>query len=249
MWEDQKAREFFDTLGFKVYDPSGLQELGYGRYANVVDAMQYERLASRSGPTEGIITRPSDEKQPQSLAWLQCIGSRDQDNSYCSSICCMYATKEAMLAKQRLGEDVDCTIFMMEERAFNKEYSKYFAKARESHGVRYIHCRVSAIQEDPANGDLILHYAEPNGQLKEERFEMVVLATGVQPPDSATHLPRTDGLDTLFRIGEQAHRGAFRAGHHCGWVVVLFFVRKNPGRSVVVVDFQLTGYLSPHVRP
>ncbi len=175
------------ALGFKVYDPSGLQELGYGRYANVIDAMQYERLASRSGPTEGIITRPSDKKQPQSIAWLQCIGSRDQDNSYCSSICCMYATKEAMLAKQRLGEDVDCTIFMMEERAFNKEYSSYFSKARESHGIHYVHCRVSAIQEDPASGDLILHYAEPNGQRKEERFEMVVLATGLQPPDSARH--------------------------------------------------------------
>ncbi len=175
------------ALGFKVYDPSGLQELGYGRFQNVVDAMQYERLASRSGPTEGVITRPSDKKQPQSVAWLQCIGSRDQDNSFCSSICCMYATKEAMLAKQRLGEDVDCTIFMMEERAFNKEYSNYFTKARENHGVRYIRCRISDIQEDPTSGDLILRYAQPSGQRKEERFEMVVLATGLQPPDSARH--------------------------------------------------------------
>ena len=77
------------AIGFKVYDATGLQELGYGRYANVVDAMQYERLASRSGPTEGIITRPSDDKEPKSVAWLQCIGSRDQETSYCSSICCM----------------------------------------------------------------------------------------------------------------------------------------------------------------
>ncbi len=81
-----------------------MEELGYGRYPNVIESMQYERLASRSGPTEGIITRPSDGKKPHSIAWLQCIGSRDQQNPFCSSICCMYGTKEAMLAKQRLGE-------------------------------------------------------------------------------------------------------------------------------------------------
>ena len=181
------------ALGFKVYDASGIEELGYGRYPNVIDAMKYERLASRSGPTEGVITRPSDDKKPRSIAWLQCIGSRDQNNSFCSSICCMYATKEAMLAKQRLGEETDCTVFMMEERAFNKEYSTYFAKARENHGIRYFHCRVSAIHEDHTTGDLILQYAGPDGRIQRERFEMVVLATGLQPPDSARHF--TNMLD------------------------------------------------------
>jgi len=181
------------ALGFQVYDPTPQQELGYGRYANVVSAMEYERLASRSGPTEGIVTRPADGRHPKSIAWLQCIGSRDQQQSYCSSICCMYATKEAMLAKQRLGEDVACTVFMMEERAFNKEYSQYFAKARQQHGIRYVHCRVSAVREDPASGDLILQYASPDGRLQEDRFEMVVLATGLQPPDSARHF--TNMLD------------------------------------------------------
>ncbi len=176
------------ALGFQVYDPSGLEELGYGRYANVLSAMQYERLASRSGPTEGTISRPSDHQRPRSIAWLQCIGSRDQENTFCSSICCMYATKEAILAKQRLGEAVDCSVFIMDERAFNKEYSTYFAKARERHGIHYIRCRVSNIQEDPATRDLILHYAGPDGQLKEERVEVVVLATGLQPPHTAAHL-------------------------------------------------------------
>ncbi|MDX1415328.1 MAG: FAD-dependent oxidoreductase, partial [Candidatus Promineifilaceae bacterium] len=181
------------ALGFKVYDARNLEELGHGRFPNVVDAMQYERLASRSGPTEGIVTRPSDGRQPKSIAWLQCIGSRDQANAYCSSICCMYATKEAMLAKQRLGSDVVCTVFIMDERAFNKEYSTYFAKARESHGIRYQRCRVSDIRQEPASGDLILHYAGPNGELRQEQFELVVLATGLQPPDSARHF--TEILD------------------------------------------------------
>ncbi|HIP73258.1 MAG TPA: CoB--CoM heterodisulfide reductase iron-sulfur subunit A family protein [Anaerolineae bacterium] len=173
------------ALGFNVYDPTELEELGYGRFPNVIDAMKYERLASRSGPTEGVVVRPSDNQPPRSIAWLQCIGSRDQNNSYCSSICCMYATKEAMLAKQRLGEEIDCTVFIMDERAFNKEYSTYFAKARESHGIRYERSRISDIREDPATGNLLLHYTDAEGQLRQEQFEMVVLATGMQPPDSA----------------------------------------------------------------
>lgn len=181
------------ALGFKVFEPYGQEELGYGRFPNVLHAMQYERLASRSGPTEGMVTRPSDGRFPKSIAWLQCVGSRDQHNSYCSSICCMYGTKEAILAKERLGKDVDCSIFMMEERAFNKEYSTYFTKARQEHGIRYLRCRVSDIHEDPSTGDLLLQYATPNGTIQQERFEMVVLATGLQPPDSAHHF--TEMLD------------------------------------------------------
>ncbi len=183
------------ALGFKIYDADGLEELGHGRYPNVVQAMQYERLASRSGPTEGIITRPSDGKQPSSIAWLQCIGSRDQENPFCSSICCMYATKEAILAKQRLGKDVDCSVFIMDERAFNKEYSAYFSKAREQHGIEYNHCRVSEIREDPQSGDLLVQYATPNGELHQEKFEMVVLATGLQPPESAKYLADNLGIE------------------------------------------------------
>ena len=183
------------ALGFKVFAPDGLGELGYGRYPNVLPAMQYERLASRSGPTEGIIQRPSDGRHPRSIAWLQCIGSRDQNNSFCSSICCMYATKEAMLAKQRLHEEINCSVFIMDERAFNKEYSRYFSNARESYGIEYIRCRVSSISEDPDTRDLILHYADPNGTLKQQRFEMVVLATGLQPPDSAAYMAGMLGIE------------------------------------------------------
>jgi heterodisulfide reductase subunit A2 len=175
------------ALGFQVYNADVLEELGYGRYPNVLQAMQYERLASRSGPTDGLIKRPSNGQPPKSIAWLQCIGSRDQNNAYCSSICCMYATKEAILAKQRLG-GVDCSVFIMDERAFNKEYSAYFTKARNDHNIQYNRCRISDIREDPVTHDLILHYAGPDGVVKEERFEMVVLATGLQPPDSAGSL-------------------------------------------------------------
>lgn len=188
------------ALGFQVYDSSELAELGHGRFPNVIQAMQYERLASRSGPTEGIITRPSDRRQPKSIAWLQCVGSRDQRNTFCSSICCMYATKEAILAKQRLGGQIECSIFIMDERAFNKEYHAYFSKARDQHGIAYHRCRVSAIHEDALTHDLIVHYAGPNGERHAQRFELVVLAAGLQPPHAASHLASRLGIE-LNRFG------------------------------------------------
>ena len=176
------------ALGFQIFDPTKLEELGFGRFANVIQAMQYERLASRSGPTEGIVLRPSDQKKPQKILWLQCVGSRDQETPYCSSICCMYATKEAILAKQRLGKDTQCCIFIMDERAFNKEYSRYFSKAKNEYGIRYVHCRISGIYEDPSTNDLIVHYADADGKVYQDRFEMVVLATGLQPPSAAADI-------------------------------------------------------------
>jgi heterodisulfide reductase subunit A2 len=176
------------ALGFQVFDAGEKEEYGYGRYVNVLSAMEYERIASRSGPTDGMVIRPSNQQKPRSIAWLQCIGSRDHENPYCSSICCMYATKEAMLAKQRLGPDIHCRIFVMDVRAFNKQYNEYFSKAQFTHGIQYSHCRVSAIHEDPQTKDLILSYADPNGAKREERFEMVVLATGLKPPRSAASL-------------------------------------------------------------
>ncbi len=209
------------ALGFQIYDPAELEEYGYRRYPNVLHAMDYERLASRSGPTEGLVRRPSDQCTPKSIAWLQCIGSRDQHNSYCSSICCMYATKEAMLAKQRLGESLDCTVFIMDERAFNKEYAAYFDKARNRHHIEYVRCRVSQIREDPETNDLILKFADPNGFKHEKRYEMVVLAAGLQPPKSAEHFTQMLDLELnefgfchtdKFTPLQSTHSGVFVAG-------------------------------------
>ncbi len=183
------------ALGFQSFDPVDLEELGYGRFPNVVTALEYERLASRSGPTEGMVIRPSDHRPPRSIAWLQCIGSRSRGQEFCSSICCMYATKEAILAKQRLGEDVRCRVFMMDERAFNKEYVPYFEKARSRHNIAFTRCRLSSVEEDPLSSDLILHYASPDGISQSERFELVVLSTGMQPPESAAKFTRMLDLE------------------------------------------------------
>ncbi len=192
--EDIHAGAVILSVGYKLYDPRGIAEYGYGRYPNVVTSMQYERLASRSGPTEGIVERPSDGRVPERIAWLQCIGSRDQENSYCSSICCMYATKEAMLAKQRIP-GVHCQVFMMDERAFSKEYNAYYERARDLVGVEYTRCRVSAVKEDPKTHDLIVHYQDEEGNLREDRFGLVVLAVGSEPPPKAVNLARDLGIE------------------------------------------------------
>jgi len=175
------------AVGYQLYDPTPAEELGYGRFPNVVTGLQFERLSSRSGPTEGAIERPSDGKVPQRIAWLQCVGSRDQEHPYCSSICCMYATKEAVLAKQRIS-DVTCEVFVMDERAFSKEYTAYFEQSKDLWDVKYTRCRISEIREDPATHDLLLHYHDESGLLRRERFDLVVLSVGSVPPPKAVAL-------------------------------------------------------------
>jgi heterodisulfide reductase subunit A len=175
------------AVGYQLYDPTPAEELGYGRYPNVVTGLQFERFASRSGPTEGIVERPSDGKIPERIAWLQCIGSRDQEHPYCSSICCMYATKEAVLAKERLP-GVECEVFIMDERAFSKEYTAYFEQSKDLWGVEYNRTRISEIKEDPNTNNLILHYQDERGTLRRETFDMVVLSVGSEPPPKAVAL-------------------------------------------------------------
>ena len=195
-WDEGiKVSAIILALGYNLTDAAELEEYGYGRFPNVVHSMQYERFVSRSGPTEGMILRPSDNKAPKRIAWLQCIGSRDQDHPYCSSICCMYATKEAVLTKQRLGSDAHCQVFMMDERAFNKEFNAYFHKSTEEYGVEYTRCRISNLREDSRTHDLIIQYLDPAGNLREEQFDMVVLSVGVVPPSGAHNLSQRLGFN------------------------------------------------------
>jgi len=182
------------SMGYELADASEYEELGYGRFPNVIHSMQYERLASRSGPTEGVVMRPSDGERPQRIAWIQCVGSRDEKHPYCSSICCMYATKEAMLAKQRIP-GVHCQVFMMDERAFNKEFNAYYEQAQRQYGVEYTRCRISVITEDPETHDLLLRYPNEDGQVTENRFDMVVLSVGARPPEGARDLANLLGIE------------------------------------------------------
>ena len=182
------------ALGYQPFSPHNLEEFGFGRYANVLTSMQFERYVSRSGPTEGIIVRPSDGAPPKRIAWLQCIGSRDTEHPYCSSICCMFATKEAMLARQRLP-DVHCQVFIMDERAFNKEYNAYWQRAQQQYAVEYTRCRISMLHEVPESKNLVVKYQTESGQRKEEEFDLVILSVGTRPPSDAAALARMLDID------------------------------------------------------
>ena len=168
--------------GLDRYDPVIRQELGFGRWPNVITSIQFERILSASGPFKGEVKRPGDEKHPKKVAWIQCVGSRDKHNAnpWCSSVCCMYATKQAIIAKEH-DKDIDPTIFFMEMRAFGKDFDKYVDRAQNEYGVRYQRAMISAIREEPGTGNLFLRYAQEDGVLVDETFDMVILSIGFQP--------------------------------------------------------------------
>ncbi len=126
--------------GYQVYRAEHAAEFGLGRYPNVITSLQLERLLNASGPTLGEARRPSDEKLPRKVAFLQCVGSRDQSHDYCSAVCCMYATKEAMLLKEHHPE-TDVQVFLMDMRAFSKGYETYFQRAQDQYGIEYTRCQ------------------------------------------------------------------------------------------------------------
>ena len=133
------------------------EEYGLGRYPNVVTSLQFERLLSASGPTQGRVLRPSDGRPARNIAFLQCIGSRDQQRDYCSAACCMYAAKEAIMAREH-DPEARSTVFFMDTRAFSKGYSAYYKRARERYGVEYMRCRVSSLKEDPATRSILVRH-------------------------------------------------------------------------------------------
>lgn len=180
--------------GYQVYQAELSEEYGFGRYPNVVTSMQFERLLSASGPTMGHIQRPSDEQTPKKIAFLQCIGSRDQSHDYCSAVCCMSATKEAIMAKEHHPE-LDIHVFMMDMRAFSKGYLGYFERARQDYGVKYTRSRVSALYEDPDTNNLTLDYSDEGGKTEQECFDMIVLSVGMEISNSVKKLGQRLGVE------------------------------------------------------
>jgi heterodisulfide reductase subunit A-like polyferredoxin len=209
--------------GYEVYHAELSEEYGFGRYPNVVTALQFERLLSASGPTMGHVQRPSDGKTPRRIAFLQCVGSRDQSHDYCSAVCCMYATKEAVIAKEH-DPELDIHVFMMDMRAFSKGYWGYFERARGRYGIQYHRCRVSALRQDPLSHDLTLKYDHnDNGRsrLKEERFDLVVLSVGMEISPGVRELGRRLGIElddygfchtARFNPVETSRRGIYAVG-------------------------------------
>lgn len=172
------------ATGFDVKHSDFFPEYGHGRYKDVIDGLQFERLASASGPTQGVIRRPSDGEIPKRIAFIACAGSRDPAKGieYCSRICCMYTAKHAMLYKHKVHEG-DAYVFYMDIRAAGKNYEEFVRRAIEEDNVHYVRSRVSTIYE--RDGKYILKVADTllGAQPQEMEFDMVVLATaGISSP-------------------------------------------------------------------
>jgi len=192
--EDLQVGAVVLAPGYQVYQAELSSEYGYGRYPNVVTALQFERMLSASGPTQGHVQRLSDGQPPQRIAFIQCVGSRDQSHDYCSAVCCMYATKEAVIAKEH-NPETDIHIFLMDMRAFSKGYLSYYERARHQYGIRYTRCRVSSVQEEPDSHNIIITYHDESGQQNQERFGLVVLSVGMQISASVRQLGTRLGIE------------------------------------------------------
>jgi heterodisulfide reductase subunit A-like polyferredoxin len=179
--------------GFQPFNPSSFDTYAYANLPNVVTSMEFERILSASGPTQGHLVRPSDHKEPKKIAWLQCVGSRDVhhcDHKYCSGVCCMYAIKEAVIAMEHSGGGLDASIFYMDMRTHGKDFERYFNRAKDRHGVRFVRSRVHTVDPVPGLDDLEINYVTEDGMIRSERFDMVVLSVGFETSDSAKELAK-----------------------------------------------------------
>ena len=182
--------------GFATFDPTGIRTWGYGAFKNVITSMEMERLLSASGPTEGCLVRPSDKAEVKRVAFIQCVGSRDLNksrNGYCSSVCCTYAIKQAMIAKDHV-KDLDVSIFYMDMRTYGKEFERYYERAK-SLGIEFKRCRVHSLEPVRETNDIYFRYIDDKGKQIETEYDMVVLSVGLCTPPSAMELAYHAGVE------------------------------------------------------
>jgi len=187
------------ATGFDMFDPSMIPQYGYKRFKNVVTAMELERLLCASGPTGGHMIRPSDGKIPRSIAFIQCIGSRDRrewiNHPYCSSICCKYAVKDAVLIKEH-ELDSRVTIFYIDMRAFGRGFQEFVNRARSEFGIAFIRSNPGEILEDPATSNLIVWFEDPvTRTVQHMSFNLVVLCPALIPRKGVEELAKTLGIE------------------------------------------------------
>ncbi|MEW5768316.1 MAG: CoB--CoM heterodisulfide reductase iron-sulfur subunit A family protein [bacterium] len=182
------------SSGIDPFNPRGLAQYGYGRYKDVLTSLEFERLLSASGPTQGHIVRPSDDKTPKRLAFIQCVGSRDiqQKNDYCSAVCCMQAVKEAVMAREHESQ-IEPTIFFMDMRCFGKDFDKYYERAKSQWGVNFVRSRVSKVKMGNS-GNLEVYYLK-NGLPVKTPFDLVILSIGLRPRGDIADLADKLGID------------------------------------------------------
>ena len=182
--------------GYDRYLPANRLEYSYQSSPNVVTSPEFERILSASGPYSGHLVRPSDHREPSKVAFIQCVGSRDLEcSSYCSAVCCMHATKEAIVAKEHSGGGLETHVYFMDMRAFGKGFDRYYERAKNEYGVEYRRCRLPVVTQAPEPGDLLLGYISEEGRHSQERYDMVVLSTGLLPPRGIEELAQKLGVD------------------------------------------------------
>jgi len=184
------------ATGFEVFEPNELRkEYGYGKYDNVITAMQFERLLSSFGPTMGKPRRLSDGKKPKTIGWIQCVGSRSAQLGYpyCSRVCCMYATKEASIVKES-DPDIDISIYYMDIRAYGKDFQQYYDNAKKL-GVKYKRGRPSSIYENKDKSLTIKYKDTLTGEIKEDKVDLLVLSTAIIPSKGNKRLGKILGIE------------------------------------------------------
>lgn len=194
---DANVSSIILATGFDVFDSSAMSEYGYGRFKNVVQSLEFERLISASGPTGGHLVRPSDGKEPKNVVFVQCVGSRSQHGElpYCSSVCCVYATKESILIKEHIPE-TEVYIMYIDMRAVGKGFQEFVDRAKKEYGVKYIKAHPGGIAEDPVTRSLQIHYEDMrSGEMRTLDADMVVLCPALIPKDDNTEIANTMGLE------------------------------------------------------
>ena len=215
------------ATGFDIYMPYDMPEYGYGKYRNVITAMEYERIINAAGPTHGHLQRLSDDhRQPKKVAFIQCVGARDVrgNRPYCCAVCCMHSTKEATLAREHYP-DIDSYIFYTDMRAFGKGFDEYIQRGKRDYGITYIRAKPGEVREDPATKNLFLYYTDTEAQkVVQMEFDMVVLATALVPRADTKELARILGVeldghmfykspDPEFKPTDTTRPGIFTAGY------------------------------------
>jgi heterodisulfide reductase subunit A-like polyferredoxin len=177
--------------GFEEFAAEKKGEYGYNRYPNVLTSVQFERMLSASGPFEGRVIRRTDGREAKRIAWIQCVGSRDTKcgNKYCSSVCCMVATKQALVAIDHVPE-IKATIFYMDIRAHGKDFDRYYERARSQGNIAFIKSLPSRVMQVPGTKDLRVRFADGDGKIEEKDFDLVVLSVGMEPGKSAQEIAR-----------------------------------------------------------
>jgi heterodisulfide reductase subunit A-like polyferredoxin len=214
------------SIGFETYLPFDMPEYGYGKHKDVITAMEFERLISAAGPTQGHLKRRSDGEHPKKLAFIQCVGSRDisKDRPYCCNVCCMHSTKEAILAREHYP-DIESYIFYTDMRAIGKGFQEYVDRAQRDYAVQYVRSKPGSIEHCSDTGKLRLWYDDTTErQLKNLDVDMVVLATTLLPSKGASELASILGIeldsfgffknaDPLFAPMDTGVEGIYLAGY------------------------------------